>query len=63
MAKMNVGLGAPITFRTDSPDVFEESIAVVSGPVRARPEAHSPFNVDVTLARLPRVGLFTIRSS
>lgn len=63
MAKMNAGRVAPIKFKTDSPDVFEETMAVVAGPVNARPAVHSPFNVEVNLAKLPRIGLFTIRSS
>jgi AraC-like DNA-binding protein len=51
------------TFRADQPEHFEESIRIVAGEVSIQPDEGSPFHTEVKLARLPRIGVFSVRCS
>lgn len=62
-AEFRHGHVEPIKFTTDSPDYFETAMEVVSGPVSIQPEHGSPFHAEVKLAKLPRLGIFTVRPS
>lgn len=48
-------------FASDDPDQFESEIAVVAGPICIRPLEHSTFHNEVKLARLPRLGIFSVQ--
>jgi hypothetical protein len=63
-AEIQGDYGELTVFRTDSAEYYEASItAVTSNPVSIEPEIHSPFHAEVKLARLPRLGMFMVRTS
>ena len=52
-----------IRFQTTDPDHFTDRIAPVAQAVTMQQHGKSPFSAEVRLARLPRLGLFTVRVS
>lgn len=59
---MQAQVSQTATFHSPDADHFADSVSRVAPDVRVEPGKRAPFRADVKLVRLPRLGLFTVRT-